>query len=1031
MLGWATGHTGLIHIHTSFAPMQFNTALSFFLSGTALLAHSAGRFRLTRILAYVIGSLSLLIMFQYIADVNLGIDTLIFSSIEPAGTVHPGRMAPNTTLAFLLAALALLGFARRNFSLILATTIGVIGLVSLLGYAVNFESNQGWGSLVRMAIHTSVCFILVSAGLIALQLQRPQQHQEDIWKVSAPIVGVLGLTASLIAWQLTLDFIHARSEQQFNALVEASEQHLKRRFQLYEQSLWGGVGLFYASEHVNPDEWRIYVEALQLKDRLPGIGGIGFIEQTTERRLTAFIKDNRAYIPDFTPAPPTNFSDKFIVKYIEPQASNKDAVGFDIGSDARRRAAAERARDSGAPALTEPIQLVQDTVERPGFLYLIPVYDTRTIPESLLSRREHISGWVFASFAGEAFLEDIPAVLEQQLAVAVFSRREQKIYESEWYVSETYVPFSSETTMQIGGESWIFRWHNVPSSAMAGNSLAPLLVFLTGLILSAGLSTMFYLLSQLYGRTARNLEDNRERLNLALSSAEIGTWDYNIITGEVVCNPRVSEMLGFAHGEMPPRIETWGSQMHPDDKKATKIALVDHLEGRKELYNAEFRMRSKQGEIRWLLSRGKVVERDDEGKALRATGTLLDITERKHAEQELHQYMDRLEFLNKEYDAARRQAEQASNAKSIFLANMSHEIRTPLNGVIGMTELLLTTPLDARQERYARGAYHSAELLFELINDILDFSKIEAGGMALDNAPLFIREMVDNVTHILASRAQEKGIGFTFCIEDNVPEYMMGDTVRIKQILLNLLSNAIKFTDKGAVTMVVEAVNLSSSAPRLRVVVKDTGIGIPQEKQAVIFEKFSQADLSTTRRFGGTGLGLAISKQLAEMMQGQIHLTSVPGSGSVFTLEIPLIIPQQAGSHKTTATAPQTFPGKKILLVEDNPINQEITRTMLQRLGCEVEVAEDGLSAMEKAIGSEYDMVLMDIMLPQMDGFTVTREIREHEERINRRRTIIVALTANALSGDRDKCLEAGMNEYISKPVRNENLVRVLSKFLQ
>jgi len=371
----------------------------------------------------------------------------------------------------------------------------------------------------------------------------------------------------------------------------------------------------------------------------------------------------------------------------------------------------------------------------------------------------------------------------------------------------------------------------------------------------------------------------------------------------------------------------------------------------------------------------------------------------------------------RELDAARRQAEQANQLKSEFLANMSHEIRTPMNGIIGMSHLALAASPDGQEREALETIRDSAESLLVVLNDVLDFSKIEAGRLDMEEVPLRIRGIVDSAYRILQPRFKEKGILFHTAVEPSVPEWITGDPIRLRQVLLNLLSNALKFTDSGGVTVRVSI----PVAGEIRISVEDTGIGISASKLAVVFDPFRQADGSIARRYGGTGLGLAISSRLVQLMGGHIGVSSEPGKGSMFTVHLPCreTTPPTAS---TPAAPAQTRSSLHILLVEDNIINQRVATRVLERAGYRITPAGNGREGLEKWRAASYDAILMDVQMPEMDGYEAVRFIRE-AERAAAIHTPIIAMTAHAMVGDREACLEAGMDDYIQKPFDPAGLV--------
>ncbi|MBK8336040.1 MAG: response regulator [Sterolibacteriaceae bacterium] len=389
--------------------------------------------------------------------------------------------------------------------------------------------------------------------------------------------------------------------------------------------------------------------------------------------------------------------------------------------------------------------------------------------------------------------------------------------------------------------------------------------------------------------------------------------------------------------------------------------------------------------------------------------------------------------IAEEREAALRAAEAAGRAKLQFLANMSHEIRTPLNGILGMTQLLRATRLDTQQQQRLDTVNASGEHLLGLLNDVLDFAKVEAGKLDIDHKPFELRRTLREVADLLAARAQERGLKLAVDIATALPEWVLGDAGRLKQVLNNLLGNAIKFTEAGSVTLEVNAEPAPepASPSRIRFAVHDTGVGISQENQARLFEPFRQVDQSDTRRHGGTGLGLAISRQLVELMGGSIGVASQPGQGSVFhfVLDLPTAVAPRA--QPAVATAPEReIPNARILLVEDNAVNREIALAMLGELGLSIAMAVDGREAVDSATQEKFDLILMDCQLPEIDGFEATQRIRQHEKARALPRVPIIALTANAIRGDRERCLDAGMDDYLAKPFRRADLQQALRHWL-
>ena len=381
------------------------------------------------------------------------------------------------------------------------------------------------------------------------------------------------------------------------------------------------------------------------------------------------------------------------------------------------------------------------------------------------------------------------------------------------------------------------------------------------------------------------------------------------------------------------------------------------------------------------------------------------------------EFAHRLVILHREADEARRDAVAASRAKSDFLAHMSHEIRTPMNGVIGLTHLALDTELDATQRDYLTKINQSAALLLRVINDILDVSKIEAGKTELDEAPFQIDALLEGVMSMAGVEAAQRGIEFRLTLAEAVPRALIGDALRLGQVLTNIVGNAIKFTEHGEVELTVDVVTVASESTMVRFTVRDTGIGMTEPQLLRLFEPFGQADTSITRRFGGTGLGLAISKGLVDRMGGRLEVSSAYGSGSTFIIEIPL---QRATVIADRPSRPRAgnrqLAGLRLLVAEDNAINQQIIVKLLAKAGATVECVDNGRLAVERieADADAFDGILMDVQMPELDGLAATRAIRQSYDAET---MPIIAMTAHALAEERQRCLDAGMNDHIAKPI--------------
>jgi len=510
------------------------------------------------------------------------------------------------------------------------------------------------------------------------------------------------------------------------------------------------------------------------------------------------------------------------------------------------------------------------------------------------------------------------------------------------------------------------------------------------------------------------LQKSESRLAAAQAMAHVGNWEYDVAGDRFECSDEAYRIYGHAPGSFTPRFKTHYLQVtHPDDCPRVLDAFARLLEERAPLA-IDHRIRLRDGRERVVEIRAQVHRTDTEGEVTALIGVVQDITARKKIEAELI--------------AAMEMANAASAAKSRFLATMSHEVRTPLNGVLGMNGLLLRTPLNEVQRHYAETIRRSGEALLVILNDILDMSKLEAGRMKLELAPFDPANLIGEVVALLGARAAEKGISLTAAPEARGLPQLVGDPGRLRQVLYNLIGNAIKFTEQGSVEVRSSRSALADDRCELTLAVRDTGIGIEPEAIPALFERFTQADSSTSRRFGGSGLGLAICRQLVALMDGRIEVDSRPGEGSEFRVILPLALaspPPQQAAKAEPAPAPLSGAPLRILIAEDNQVNQLVIKAMLAKMGHFSDVVADGLEAVRAVQAARYDLVLMDIEMPDMDGEEATRAIRSlpgAESRIP-----IVAMTANVLREHRDAYLKAGMNDHIAKPIEWQRLGEVIA----
>lgn len=511
----------------------------------------------------------------------------------------------------------------------------------------------------------------------------------------------------------------------------------------------------------------------------------------------------------------------------------------------------------------------------------------------------------------------------------------------------------------------------------------------------------------------RKERSERERLSFALSGARDGIWDWDFLTGDVFFSERYCTMLGYEPGELEHSFKTWEALVHPDDFEVAKNAVSSYINGSRKLYDNEFRMRTKSGEYIWILARGEVVEYSADKSPCRIAGTHTDVSQRKELEFQLLE--------------AKKQAEEAAEKERRFLSTMSHEIRTPLTGMMGMLDTLSGIGLNETDREKLIESRQCAQTLLSILNGIMDLSEIQSGQFAINHKDFNVKELFEHGVAIFRSRAKQKNLALNATIKPSANRWVRGDNDRISQILFNLTGNAIKFSDSGSISIYAACLDSEDSDSEMTLVfsIQDEGIGIAEEHLSTVFEQFQQVDTRLERKFQGSGLGLSVVRNLVSLMGGDIDIESQVDVGTKITVKIPVSL----GSHASQETVQHIdtidFSNYKILVAEDISVNQKILKSYLDRMLCQYEIVDDGENALLALEKDAFDLVLMDVQMPKLNGIDATKLIRDSGRPYAD--VPIVALTANVFASDIQDYFEAGMDRHLAKPFTFGELRQMLS----
>jgi PAS domain S-box-containing protein len=774
------------------------------------------------------------------------------------------------------------------------------------------------------------------------------------------------------------------------------------------------------------------VQSLQrLVDRWKVSGGTSQLE--FEKDITHYVLDDPGY-QSIEWVDPT-----FHVRWVAPIVGNEKALDLYLGFTPKRLNALEQARDKKRTTVSSPVQLLQGGT---GFLMYNPIFVDNKF-----------EGFVLAVIDSQTWLDNLVGKSAVQNRVTDFmieaSMDGQTVFQHQR--TPNSLTYSSVSIVNSVLFERNMQVQISPTANFIKNShtTLPELILFAGCFLSLLISMIIFLYQRKRSSMSKSLAINhmlqteiterkntesllaqeRQRLRNILEGTNVGSWEWNIPTGETSFNERWADIVGYSLEELAPvSIETWIKLVHPDDAQGSGVLLEKNFTKEMDYYEYEARMLHKDGSWVWVLDRGRVVEWDSHGAPLIMAGTHQEITERKQVELATQQ--------------AKSAAEALAKSKSLFLATMSHEIRTPMNGIIGLSDLALNQPMSEVLRDYLLKISQSSQNLLGILNDILDFSKLEIGHVSLENRTFTLDSIMDNLRHTFAEMALTKSIQFVIAIDTDVPRDLIGDELRLRQILSNLISNAIKFTEKGKVAVSINLKQLQGNTVYLHFMVSDTGIGMDQDGINKLFKPFSQVDSSITRRFGGTGLGLAISHNLLKIMGTDFKVISQPAQGSNFSFELNFGLAattshrnekrqskQIAGAlSKQLHDSAVSITGAKVLVVEDNEINQIVVTELLKLAGITYTIANHGQEALDIMHTQSFDAILMDMQMPVMGGIEATQHIRQNPAYAN---LPVIALTAGVTQEERENCLSCGMNDFITKPVNSEEVIACLTHWIK
>lgn len=782
-----------------------------------------------------------------------------------------------------------------------------------------------------------------------------------------------------------------------DGLKEVQNEVSKLRMKYYQLNT-KYPGYFWFKNEVNP-----------LINQIPYLEAINYIPLVHENERIAFEEFARSqgeqnfrihHIDQDKSVPSSGKNVYFPILYTEPHENNKQSIGFDSGSYPDRRKAFDLMKKTGEYTISDPVELFGTKPDR-GVVVYLPLYE---YPEENI---REVNGFFAAVIGAEKLIQTARNShdINRKILLTV---RDVSGSDSSGLFSDDF-EYNKDLKIitkdiPVLNRVWEFTFYLEPEKG----EFTALAILIIGLLLTfTSAFLIFWMQSDNSKELAIQIEQMEKTKEFLLDAQEVGkvgSWEINYKTKEMKASAEFFKILGRERMEGF-TVDDFIKYIHPDDFQSVVESIKNSIEN-KTSSSVEIRILNDSGQTVYVWMKGKIFY-DEDGVLERFSGTISDVTDKKMVEQEMLK--------------AKKQTEESALLKEAFLANMSHEIRTPINAIVGFTDLLLRRNIPNLEKDYLRSIKYSGENLLSIINDILDVSKIESGVMTFESIPCNLSDTFISLSKVFSSKAREKHNKLIFEIDPDIPQTVLGDPTRLSQIFNNLIGNSLKFTNNGQVSVKAELIGKEHDSLRISFYVTDSGIGIEADKLPYVFERFRQADTHITRFYGGTGLGLNISKQLIEKQGGSIQIESEVNKGTKVTFTLPFLkseIELPSEGKEVQKIDPDSFSDRKILLVEDNPVNRKFLQSLFEEYHIQFDMAINGKEAVGKIREQKYDVVLMDLEMPEMNGFKAVQLIRE-ELKSNVR---IIALTAHSMVGEKERCLAAGMNDYLSKPIQAEIL---------